>query len=190
MPTFKSIDLKDNILTVTAYDNHYIREFSVYYMGANGNYDYITQYKPSEAKGGEITASFDLTGVDLEGALVEVADCALNCNNFSLEGLDGKVQVSMGAVYGTPRYTEVGFEFHNTTSETINGELIVAFYDNNNELIAVKTEPKQITPGFSNYTLSMLSDTRRATYIKVMFWDNMQNITPLDTAKRFKIIRQ
>ena len=87
----------------------------------------------------------------------------------------------------TDTTTSIAFDVRNNSGEDFRKKIIVAFYNEDNSLVAIDHKDVEIKDGEETTAeYSMSENTLAATYTKLFIWD-MKNITPYDEAKTFVI---
>lgn len=187
VPEFTDVELEDNILTVTAKDNHQIDYITLYYFDDKGNLCEPKIEHIATNGGAETEVVFNVEGINLDNAVIMADDCAMNSAGIELKNALGTVMANLTEYNVKSGKTTAKFELTNTKAEDVKGYIIIALYNENGILIntALK-ENITLSAGMNKHTFE-LSEYKIATDIKLFIWDGFNKIKPLDTVKTFNI---
>ncbi len=202
-PQITGASIDGDTVSVSVSDNNYLYSVSLIYTDDNGEaYTGIADMPvalskyPSAADGGAYTAEFDLSEFDLsdfgiyeadvEHIVIEVCDMARNSARAELTNALGTVIANMSDYTAASGITSAAFELTNTGADAVDGEAIIAFYDEDGVLIAADYQSISIDAGDTEeYKFQMFTDTQESAAVKLYIWDSVNGMRPLDEAKSF-----
>lgn len=180
-------DAQSKTITLTASDNHYLSYFYLYSGSENkSSYTAVTE---QDSVDGKTVKTIDVSGfANPENITVVACDYAMNSSSKTMKALTDDIGVELKNIICLEDITSAKIALYNNMAEEKTADVMVAFYDENSELIAVSSKKKQILKlDESNVlTYSISADVSNSSKIKVFIWEqDMQ--TPIDTAKEFDI---
>ncbi len=184
-PEITRVTIDGDTLYVTASDNNYLYSVIIDYIDENGEAAEQSCVPDSE-RGGEYTAEFDISGLDTDDITISVMDTALNEAEAALANALGTVIAESAGCTSEGGMTSAEFKLTNTGESDIDGDAILAFYDEDGVLIAADIQSVSIGAGeVLECTFQMFADTSEAAEYSLYIWDSANGMIPLDTAKSF-----
>lgn len=180
-------DAETHRLTFSMKDNHYLSCFDIEY-----DTDGYSSFALTEdyIRDGITTISLDLSKVqDINSVVLTAYDYAMNYTRTTIDVLTDKIGAEPVKLLRLNGMTSVSFNLRNNTGADVKADTSVAFYDEQQRLIATSViKNYTITKGSDNdLTFSMLQDTRKADFVKLFIWQP-GSMEPIDTAKTFTIV--
>lgn len=174
-------------ITVTAEDNHYISYFCLYSDSEDA--EVYREVSDGDIKDGKTVMTIDVSGFENpEDITVVACDYAMNYTFKTMKVLNDKFGVELEKLVCFDGLTSAKLSVENNTGEEIAADVIVAFYDENSEMIAVAVKKNTtLVTGETNYlNYSLIADTENAAKVKAFVWENGK-MTPMDSVKDFDI---
>ncbi len=190
-PQILSAELSGNQLTVTAKDNKNLNCIYVEYPGKNGepiaDLLYITPQEQAENVEKTFTLKdADLSTLDETQIFITAYDCAWNEYKNTLACLNGPIQPNITRFTYQDGVAVASVAVNNLT-QTEEGLLILAFYDENNALLAQAMSNNTNIGGQTNHTFVLNGNIANAKVCKLFVWKDQKTVMPLDLAKQFSV---
>ncbi|MCC8169509.1 MAG: Fn3-like domain-containing protein [Oscillospiraceae bacterium] len=186
-PKVMGASIDGDTLYVSASDNNYLYFVDIIYTDGRGRQAVKTSV-PDAEKGGEYTAEFDISGWDTNDITISVYDMALNSTEIELSNAVGTVIANMTDYTAVENMTAATVELNNTGDSAVNGDAVIAFYDEDGALIAAGIQSVSIGAAETvEYDFEMFADTQNAASAKLFIWDGVSDMRPLDIVKSFDL---
>lgn len=169
-------------VTVSAKDNHYL---SFICLSSGSKERYVAVYD-ADISDGIVTKTIDVSGFSsVDDMVVSVCDYAMNYSEQSLKALTDKIGVEIEELSRLSGVTSAKLFVRNNSKSDVNADVIIAFYGENDLLLATSIKKNQtLKVGGNEVPYSMLCDTQKATSLRAFIWQP-SGITPIDTSKKF-----
>ncbi|MCC8160157.1 MAG: S8 family serine peptidase, partial [Oscillospiraceae bacterium] len=181
-PEITDVSIDGDTLYVTASDNNYLYYVGITYTDEDGNSNDVIAV-PDAEKGGEYTAEFDISGLDTDNITIEVCDTALNSLTTALQNTLGGFVANMTEYATLGDMTTVTIDLSNISGKDMDGQTILAFYDEDGVFLGLDINDMSLTSGESKeYTYKISADTSNAGKVGLFIWDSLEGMRPLDVA--------
>lgn len=180
-PLVKGCRLDGNVITIDISDKSGMLGIALTDAVTGETYE---KYYDSYVTEDQIVYVFeDNSAPDLSDIIVEIVDNAMNVSSYFLGGFGGKIGAYISEISGDEKSYNITFNL-NVDDEVSGANLILAFYDENGNLMHTNIMQNQ-SVSTSEYNFTGDFDVSTADKCKLFIWNGAESFKPLDTVKVF-----
>jgi len=183
-------DKNDNTVTITAKENHYFLAFYVSYKeNSEQKYKYVKIDDGDYTQDGTVTKVIDVSMIEnISDAEIGCIDYAYNETYYDMDYFLDRVGTEFTSIEQLSSMTQAELCVRNNTSEELNGDFVLAFYDNSDNIVAtsIKNDFKIGANQEEELVYSFFNNTLGASYVKLFVWD-FDKMYPVDVFKQFNL---